>query len=87
MAMNNVTFPLYLTKQELLTFNRFWQGLSPTDRELLDEVLHSALQEGNAMDRSVSYQMFLLKLLVQEHREVKRLWKLLEQRNQKQKTQ
>ncbi len=78
--MNNVTFPLYLTKQELLTFNRFWQELSPNDRELLDEVLHSAPQEGNAMDRSISYQMFLLKLLVQEHREVKRLWKLLEQR-------
>lgn len=81
-SMNNATFPLYLTKQELATFNRFWQNLSQSDREALEEVLHSTSQEGSAIDRSVPYQVFLLHLLLREHREVKRLWKLLEQRKQ-----
>ncbi len=70
------SFPLSLTRAELESFNNFWKSLSAEDQAVFDDLIQAALQR-RASQSSPSaylpYHIFLLSLLVEEHKEVKRL--------------
>ena len=74
--------PLNLTQKELLFFNDYWKTLDPTDRQVLDEILTNATGDHPVVDpngRPIPYQTYLLSLLIEEHKEVIRLRRALEE--------
>lgn len=76
------TSPLSISQQELTNFNQFYSRLSEIDRIVLDDLIHSASDHFIAVDRPgyyPTYDALLLTLLIQEHREVKRLTQLVEE--------
>ena len=79
--MENNSLPLRLSRRELDNFNRFWQALDPGDRRVLEDLLESARQHRLAVDHSghpLPYHAYLLTLLIEEHKEIRRLQNDLE---------
>ncbi len=82
MGVMTTTTPLSISRQELANFNQFYSRLSDIDRIVLDDLIHSASDNFIAVDRPgyyPTYDALLLTLLIQEHREVKRLTQLVEE--------
>ncbi|MGE5223057.1 MAG: hypothetical protein ACM3PY_11500 [Omnitrophica WOR_2 bacterium] len=76
------TTPLSISQQELTNFNQFYSRLSDIDRIVLDDLIHAASDNFIAVDRPEyypTYDALLLTLLIQEHREVRRLTHLVEE--------
>jgi hypothetical protein len=75
--------PMSLTLQELEAFNSFWTKLSPPDREEMAHLFQNTWQnEAGGVDQTfnyLSYPNFLLSVLLEEHQEVKRLRRQLEE--------
>ncbi|NLG70727.1 MAG: hypothetical protein GX495_01620 [Chloroflexi bacterium] len=70
------SFPLSLTRAELESFNNFWKSLSAEDQAVFDDLIQAALQRRasqSSQSAYLPYHIFLLSLLVEEHKEVKRL--------------
>lgn len=68
--------PIYLSREELETFNQLWQELPAEDREQLAEMIRrvavrrAGSQEGG---EATPFYILLLRVLLEEHREIKRL--------------
>lgn len=74
--MESSSLPLRLSQRELSNFNQFWESLDPGDRRVLEDLLESARQHGKAVDHSghpLPYHAYLLTLLIEEHKEIRRL--------------
>jgi hypothetical protein len=62
--------------QDKSPYYDFRRSLSPQDRQLLDGLFESASRHIPAVDHSghpLPYQVYLLSLLIEEHREIARL--------------
>jgi hypothetical protein len=73
--------PLSLTTAELAIFNRFWASLKPHDQIALYDLILKAAQHRMAIDNTVHYltlEAFLLSLVLEQHKEIKRLRNLLD---------
>lgn len=82
METNPGASPLYLTDEELESFNQFWRSLSPADRQDMDEFMRSATSSVATRPFSGRYfpfQAFLMALVIEEHKEIKRLRKKIKE--------
>lgn len=67
--------PLYLSREELQSFNQLWQELSEEDREQLTELMRRVRQiRAVETEGSVTpFHTLLLRILLEEQREIRRL--------------
>lgn len=74
--------PILVPQDELASFNRFWQSLSEADQRSLNELLDSAAHNQAAIKYSgydLPYHAFLISLLIEQHKDLIRLRRLLEE--------
>ena len=67
--------PLTITRHELELFNAFVHSLSPDDRQVLDDLFESAWVRLSPVDSTgcpLPYLIYLLTLLLDEHRQLLR---------------
>ena len=74
--------PLSIPQEELVNFNKFWQSLSDADQEAMNELIVAAAHNQAAIKYSgydLPYYLFLISLLIEYHKELGRLRRLLEE--------
>jgi hypothetical protein len=74
--------PISVPQDELANFNQFWQSLSEADQRSLNELLDSAAHNQAAIKYSgydLPYHAFLISLLIEQHKDLIRLRRLLEE--------
>ena len=78
--------PLSIPEDKIVNFNKFWQSLSETDQEAMNELIVAAAHNQAAIKYSgydLPYYLFLLSLLIEYHQELRRLRRLLEEAREK----
>ena len=74
--------PLSISQNELESFNRFRLLLSEADRQMLDELLQSAANNQAAIQYAgydLPFHAFLISLLIEHHKNLARLRRLVEE--------
>lgn len=78
--------PIPVTQDELENFDRFWRTLSEADQRALNELLEAAAHNQAAIKHSgydLPFHAFLISLLIEHHKDLMRLRRLLEEAKDK----
>ena len=73
--------PLSLTAADLQNFNQFWQSLSADDRQAMNDMIAATRPNWPALTvhgNYLTYQAFLLMLVMEQQKEIRRLRELLD---------
>jgi len=74
--------PMFISNEELQIFNNFVKTLSTRERQVLQEIVERSIQHYPALNlvtESLPYHKWLLALLMEEHKEVQRLRRQVEE--------